>query len=143
MSFKTFKFHFSQSKKSRTNQPRYIRNKRNFKELKIISDSESSPGESSDPISSDEEIIFTKNEWKNEEKRKKKLELSKIKKPKTPKKNDTIINIPDIKNSVLENIKFKKKMEAEIIAEKSQEYTKKSMKIESEGKMTSIIQDVL
>jgi hypothetical protein len=129
--------------REQSNQPRYIRNKRNFKELKIITDSESSPGESSDPISSDEEIIFTEKERKKEEKRKEKFELSKIRKPKTPKKNDTIINIPEIKNSVLGNKKFKKKMEAEIIAEKSQEYTNKSMKIESEGKMTSIIQDVL
>jgi hypothetical protein len=95
--------------REQSNQPRYIRNKRNFKELKIITDSESSPGESSDPISSDEEIIFTEKERKKEEKRKEKFELSKIRKPKTPKKNDTIINIPEIKNSVLGNKKFKKK----------------------------------
>jgi hypothetical protein len=69
--------------REKSNQPRYASHKRTNDP--IISEYESSSGETSDSISSDEEIKITEKEWKKDSKRKEKQDLKASKKQRKPK----------------------------------------------------------
>jgi hypothetical protein len=130
--------------REKSNQPRYASHKRTNDP--IISENESSSGETSDSISSDEEIKITEKERKKETKRQEKQELKASKKQR--KTTDKKIISPNKNINLSESnvsISGRKTEEKTSIIKKQGASTKETVavKIESADKKSSVIENEL
>ena len=130
--------------REKSNQPRYVSHKRTNDP--IISESESSSGETSDSISSDEEIIITEKERNKETKRREKQELKGGKKKRKTTEKQTIstnqnINLSESKVTISgRNTEEKTSIIKKQVASLKETVT---VKIESTDKKSSVIENVL
>ena len=131
--------------REKSNQPRYVRNKRTKKYIKLISESESSFEETSDSISSDEEILITEKERKKEVKRKQKQEIKAKKQRKTNNKDkkSTNMNINFSKTIIPISESNKEKEKSIIKDQASPSKVTVTVKTESTDKKSSIIVNAL
>jgi hypothetical protein len=130
--------------REKSNQPRYVSHQRTNDP--IISEYESSSGETSDSISSDEEIKIAEKERKKETKRKEKQELKSSKKQRKTTEKKTMSTNQNINLSESNvSISGRQKEEKTSISKKQGASSKETVaiKIESADKKSSLIENVL